>query len=224
LTWYDELVAAVGAVSAGGPVPPTARNAFSELASELHRSAATSWLGDIGPALTDAEVISNAAVFLFGGIETSEGMTANVLHHLLSAPEQLALVRDDRSLVDAAVEESLRLEPAVVRVDRYATVDTVLGDAPIRAGDPVFISIAAANRDPAHFDDPARFDVRRANARAHLAFAHGPHLCIGATSARLETRSAVNAVLDLLPGIGLAGEVEVRGSIFRKPTALHATW
>ena len=126
--------------------------------------------------------------------------------------------------MDAAVEESLRLEPAVVRVDRYATVDTVLGEAHIKAGDPVFISIAAANRDPAQFEEPDRFDVQRAQARTHLAFAHGPHLCIGATLARLQTRAAIEAVLDLLPGVQLAGPVDTRGTIFRKPVALHATW
>lgn len=226
LSWYDRLVAAVGEVSLGADVSDDARAAYHALADELLRAAEApgAWLGDVTETLTTDEVISNAAVFLFGGIETSEGMTANALHHLLANPSQLAAVRDDRTLVEAAVEESLRLEPAVVRVDRYATVDTVLGGAEIEAGDPVFISIAAANRDPEQYEEPDRFDVHRPQARTHLAFAHGPHLCIGATLARLQTGAAIEAVLDLLPGVQLAGPVDTRGTIFRKPVALHATW
>lgn len=226
LNWYDRLVSAVGQVSEGGEVSDDARAAYHALAAELLRVAEdpSSWLSDTADTLTIDETTSNAAVFLFGGIETSEGMTANALHHLLAHPRQMAAVCDDRTLVEPAVEESLRLEPAVVRIDRYATVDTVLGGANIKAGDPVFISIAAANRDPAQFEEPDRFDVHRRQARTHLAFAHGPHLCIGATLARLQTRAAIEAVLDLLPGVRLAGPVETRGTIFRKPVALHASW
>ena len=96
----------------------------------------------------------------------------------------------DRSLVDAAVEESLRLEPAAARVDRYATADVDLEGASIRERDLVIVSLAAANRDPLHFPDPDRFDVHRPNSRSHVTFAQGPHVCIGAQLARLETRAA----------------------------------
>ena len=226
LSWYDRLVAAVGEVSLGAEVSDDARKAYHALAGELLRSsnAPGAWLADATENLTAEEAIANAAVFLFGGIETSEGMTTNALHHLLADTHLLDTVRHDRTLVDAVVEESLRLEPAAARVDRYATVDTVLSGVEIKAGDPVFISIAAANRDPEHFAEPDRFDVHRAQARTHLAFAHGAHLCIGAALARLQTRAAINAVLDLLPGVQLAGPVETRGTIFRKPISLHASW
>ncbi len=226
LSWYDRLVAAVGEVSLGAEVSDDARTAYNALAGELLRSANApgAWLADATRNLTTVEAISNAAVFLFGGIETSEGMTANALHHLLADADLLATVRNDRRLVEAVVEESLRLEPAAARVDRYATVDTVLAGVAIKAGDPVFISIAAVNRDPEYFAEPDRFDVHRAQARTHLAFAHGAHLCIGATLARLQTRAAINAVLDLLPVVQLAGSVETRGTIFRKPVALQASW
>ena len=226
LGWYDRLVAAVGEVSQGKPVTDDARRAHASLAAELLRTLDQpgSWVAAATSNLTTEEAVANAAVFLFGGIETSEGMTANALHHLLANPAQLAQVAADRNLVDAAVEESLRLEPAVVRVDRYATADATLAGVDIRKGDPVFISLAAANRDPAHFTDPDRYDVNRPQARAHLAFAHGPHLCIGATLARIQTRAAINAVLDALPGLRLSGAVDTCGTIFRKPVALHATW
>ena len=153
--------------------------------------------GTASPALTTAEVISNAAVIMFGGIETTEGMISNVILHLLRHPGQLALVREDPGLVPGAVEESLRLEPAAAVVDRYATRDVTLAGARIRAGDLVTVSLAGAGRDPAVYPDPDTFDVRRSNARLNLAFAHGPHFCLGAHLARLEAQAAVRAVLTL---------------------------
>jgi cytochrome P450 len=213
-----------GAAAAAG------RAAFAELAASLRQviaaPPASSLLADVTGPLTEAEAISNAAVLLFGGIETTEGMIANVMLHLLSSPGELELVRADRGLIPAAVEESLRLEPAAAVVDRYATSDAELSGARIRAGDPVTVSIAGANRDPAIFPDPDRFDVRRPNATRHLAFAHGPHFCLGAHLARLEARIAVATLLDRLPQLRLDDRYPAtpRGLVFRKPTDLRARW
>ena len=181
--------------------------------------------GNTGTLLTTAEVISNAAVIMFGGIETTEGMISNVILHLLRSPSQLALVREDPGLVANAVEESLRLEPAAAVVDRYATRDVTLAGAGIRAGDLVTVSLAGAGRDPAVFTDPGTFDVRRANARLNLAFAHGPHFCLGAHLARLEAQAAVRAVLTL-PGLRLdpGCAAAPRGLVFRKPPSLRVLW
>ncbi|MEX0846677.1 MAG: cytochrome P450 [Ilumatobacteraceae bacterium] len=226
LGWYDAIVEAVGVVSTGAPVPDSGHEAFAHLAAAL-RSASRrddSVLHDVTATLSDAEVVSNAAVFLFGGIETSEGMTTSLLWHLLAHPDQLAMVRADRQLADAAVEESLRLEPAAARVDRYATRDVELASAHIRRGDLVVVSLSGANRDPAVYDRPDHLDITRANARTHLAFAQGPHACIGAQLARIEARAALDAVLDLLPGVELAEAAEAGGVIFRKPPTLHARW
>jgi cytochrome P450 len=178
-----------------------------------------------GSGLSTPEAISNAAVIMFGGIETTEGMIGNAILHLLSHPDQLALVRADDDLVPNAVEESLRLEPAAAVVDRYATRDIVLAGAAIRRGDLVTVSLAGAGRDPAVFADPDVFDVRRDNARMNLAFAHGPHFCLGAHLARLEAQAAVRAVLRL-PGLRLDPErpAAPRGLVFRKPPALHLIW
>jgi cytochrome P450 len=177
------------------------------------------------PVLTTAEVISNAAVIMFGGIETTEGMISNVILHLLRHPGQLALVREDPDLVPGAVEESLRLEPAAAVVDRYATRDVTLGGARIRAGDLVTVSLAGAGRDPAVYPDPDTYDVRRSNARTNLAFAHGPHFCLGAHLARLEAQAAVRAVLTL-PELRLdpAHPAAPRGLVFRKPPSLRVRW
>jgi cytochrome P450 len=181
--------------------------------------------GAASPSLTTTEVISNAAVIMFGGIETTEGMISNGILHLLQHPGQLALVREDPGLVTGAVEESLRLEPAAAVVDRYAARDVTLGGAQIRAGDLVTVSLAGAGRDPAVFPDPDTFDVRRPNARLNLAFAHGPHFCLGAHLARLEAQAAVRAVLTL-PQLRLdpAHPAAPRGLVFRKPPSLRVRW
>jgi cytochrome P450 len=188
-------------------------------------AAGTAATGTAAAGLSTAEVISNAAVIMFGGIETTEGMICNVILHLLRHPGQLALVREDPALVPNAVEESLRLEPAAAVVDRYATRDVALGGAWIRAGDLVTVSLAGAGRDPAVFPRPGTFDVRRRDARLNLAFAHGPHFCLGAHLARLEAQAAVRAMLTL-PGLRLdpAHPAAPRGLVFRKPPSLRVLW
>lgn len=163
---------------------------------------------------------------MFGGIETTEAMITNALLHLLRHPDQLALVQADTGLLDGAIEESLRLEPGAAVVDRYATRDTVLGPATIREGDLVTVSLTGANRDPAVFPDPDRFDVRRENARLQLAFAHGPHYCLAAHLARLETRIALQHLLERLPALRLDPDhpTAPHGLVFRKPPTLHVLW
>jgi cytochrome P450 len=233
LGWYAAIVAAVTEVTAGGELPATGRAAFAELRDAiepaLDREPGSSLLADAGSdagGLRRAEVVSNAAVMLFGGIETTEGMIANAIVHLLSHPDQLALVEADPGLLPNAIEESLRLEPAAAMVDRYATADVRLGDAAIRRGELVRVSVAAANRDPAAFPAPDRFDVRRENARQHLAFARGPHVCIGMHLARLEAHTAVGRLLDRLPGLRLDPErpSAPSGLVFRKPPELRVVW
>jgi cytochrome P450 len=178
-----------------------------------------------GGQLSTDEVISDAAVVMFGGIDTTDGMIANAVLHLLGQPDQLGLVRADPGLLPAAVEESLRLEPAAAIVDRYATADAEVAGTKIRAGDRVTVSITGANRDPAVFGDPDRFDLARPESGRHLAFAHGPHFCIGAPPARAETLAALRALL-ALPGLRLdpAQPAEPRGLVFRKPPTLHVLW
>ena len=246
LTWYDGIVAAVqaeGAAAGRGALPDTGADtgadgvtsvaaggtaAFGELAASLREVIARgdSLLAEVTGPLAEQEAISNAAVLMFGGIETTEGMITNALLHVLSSPAQLALVLADPGLVPAAVEESLRLEPAAAVVDRYATAGTRLGGTAIQAGDQVTVSITGANRDPAVFADPDVFDVRRPNAGRHLAFAHGPHFCLGAHLARLEAQVAVGTLLARLPRLRLdpGYPSAPRGLVFRKPPALRVRW
>ena len=233
LGWYDAIVASVTEITGGRPPTEAGRRGFEQLRAAiepaLERAPETSLVaaaaGDAG-GLERAEVVSNAAVLLFGGIETTEGMIANAIAHLLSHPDQLATVRAEPELLAGAIEESLRLEPAAAVIDRYATRDAGLGGAAILERELVVVSIAGANRDPSVFPDPDRFDVRRPNAKLHAAFAHGPHVCIGMHLARLEAQTAVARVLERLPGLRLdpAHHPAPRGLVFRKPDALRVRW
>jgi cytochrome P450 len=225
--FYDAIVAAVDAITAGAALPAAGAGAFAELRArllEVIESGEDSLLATAaaGHGLMHEEIVSNAAVLLFGGIETTEGMIANAILALLERPDALAAVRADPALTAAAIEESLRLEPAAAVVDRYATRDTVLGEARIARGELVRLSIAAANRDPDVFATPDRFVLHRADRR-HLAFAHGPHVCVGVHLARLEARTALAGLLARFPGLRLDPERRapvVRGLVFRKPVAL----
>ncbi|MGZ4247422.1 MAG: cytochrome P450 [Solirubrobacteraceae bacterium] len=232
LAWYDAIVSAVTEITAGSDVPASGREAFAALRDRLLEVIRSGDRGSLLAAaaadtqLSDEEIVSNAAVLLFGGIETTEGMIANAVLALLERPEALARVRREPDLLDAAIEESLRLEPAAAVVDRYAVGDVELGGVAIGGGELVRVSIAAANRDPAAFTDPDRFDLERANSGRHLAFAHGPHVCVGVHLARLEARTALSILLNRLPGLRVDPErpAEVRGLVFRKPPALHVVW
>ncbi|MGP4012370.1 cytochrome P450 [Streptomyces sp. 4N124] len=230
LSWYDAIVGAVSDITAGRPATAAGAAAFDELRDSVEATVTagvdTSLLVAAAERLRLPEVVANAAVLMFGGIETTEGMIANTVLHLLSEPGQLALVRADPGLVDAAIEESLRLEPAAAVVDRYATADVTIGGAEVRRGDLVVVSLAGANRDPEVFPDPDRFDLRRTNSRLQLAFAHGPHFCLGAHLARLETRVCLLTLLERLPGLRLdaAASTAPSGLLFRKPSALHVRW
>ena len=233
LGWYDSIVAGVTEITAGMPPDPSAGEAFERLRASVERvfgrdpdTSLVAAAAAGGGELSGREVVSNAAVLLFGGIETTEGMIANAILHVLSNPEQRALVERDSSLVGPAVEESLRLEPAAAVIDRYATRDVELGGVQIGERDLVTLSLAGANRDPAVFPDPDRFDVSRENARLHVTFAQGPHVCIGMHLARLEAQVALSRLLARLPGVQLDPQrpSAARGLVFRKPPTLWAGW
>lgn len=232
LRWYGAISAAIEALTVG--LEPSAGD--HQAIARVYRSVDTTLANADGATflheieaqgiLRRDEIGSATAVLMFGAIETAEGMTANALWHLLNDPAALTSVLADRSLVPTAIEESLRLEPAAAVVDRYTTVDTVLGNVAIPAGDLVTLSLLAANRDPLLFELPDRFDLDRSNARQHVTFVQGPHRCIGLHLARIETAAAIDATLDMCPGIRLDHEASTppSGLIFRKPARLVAHW
>jgi cytochrome P450 len=232
LAWYDAIVAAVTEITAGDGSGEPGRQAFAALRERLRAVMQAGEQGSLlaaagrGSELTADQVISNAAVLLFGGIETTEGMIANAVLKLLEHPDSLEQVRREPALLNAAIEESLRLEPAAAVLDRYATANAALGDVEVARGDLVRLSISAANRDPQTFEDPDRFDLSRKHTRRHLAFAQGPHVCVGVHLARLETRVAVGELLARLPDLRLdpLHPARVRGLVFRKPQLLQVLW
>jgi cytochrome P450 len=216
--WYRQIVASVSGIAAGDP--PTERGAVAMV--EL--GAAVRAAGPPPSGLSVQEAVSDAAVIMFGGIETTEGMILNLLRHVLADPAVRSAVAADPMRAEAAVEESLRLEPAAAVVDRYATRDVAVGTAAVGAGDLVVVSIAGANRDPIEFPHPDRFDLDRPNARRHLAFAAGPHVCIGMDLARLEAVTALTTLLERRPDVRLARDApQPVGLVFRKPPALPVT-
>ncbi len=234
---YDEIVTSVTAISAGHPPTAAGSTAATRLRARLEpvidgrrgdsllAAAAAEREGGALAALGHDEIAANAAVLLFGGIETTEGMIANALREILTHPGERERVRDDPGALDGVIDESLRREPAAAVIDRYATRDVRLGEARIARGELVRISLAGANRDPAVFPDPDHYDPTRTNARRHLAFAQGPHVCVGVHLARLEARAALGEAITL-PGLRLdpARPSPVRGLIFRKPVRLDTLW
>ena len=232
LAWYREIVTAVAELAPSAAAGQTESVAsFGELAAGLRAAIASGQAPLLSQAarngtLSDDEVVSNAAVALFGGIETTEGMICNAVFCLGSQPGAFQIVAEDLDLVPGAVEESLRMEPAAAVVDRYATREVEVAGVAIARRDLVRVSITAANRDPAAFADPDRFDLWRPDATRHLAFARGPHFCIGAHLARLETVTAVVTLVSRLPSLRLDPDhpAQVRGLVFRKPADLRVRW
>lgn len=224
LELYRQISGAVTALAAGADADASA--AVDALREAVARSAGEGTaLSEIGRSLTSEELFSNVAVMLFGGIETGEGMTANLFWRLLIS-DWWDRIRRASHLWEAAIEETLRLEPAATRVDRYATADVRLGSASVRRGDLVIVSLAAANRDASVFSDPHDFDPTRTNLNRQLAFAQGPHLCIGRHLARLQTRISLESVARHLPELRLVREQSQRpsGLVFRKPPKVTVTW
>jgi cytochrome P450 len=237
LSWYGSIVASVTSITAGTGATAAGGGAFRGLSRRLRAITSTdrdSLLAVAAGAgdLSHEEVVSNAAVILFGGIETTEGMIATALTYLLGEegltrePDWRARAATDPAILDHVIDESLRLEPAAAVIDRYATRDTELGGTAIAAGELVRLSLSAANRDPAVFTSPDQFDPERSDRRRHIAFAQGPHVCVGVHLARLEARAALSTLLTGLPGLRLdpCRPPQITGLVFRKPQRLHALW
>ena len=160
-----------------------------------------------GEHLSAAELVSTVVTLLVAGHETTLSLIGNGLLALLQHPEQLAQLRQDPSRMSSAIEEMLRYESPVARQPRAIIEDVILGGQTLQRGQMAFQFLNAANRDPAYFADPDRFDLRRTNNR-HLAFGNGVHFCVGAPLARLEGPIAIGTVLRRMPKLQRVGEAE----------------
>jgi cytochrome P450 len=154
--------------------------------------------------LTESEVASLAFNLLVAGHETTSGLLAHCLDYALSIPSRWAGLVADPSIVPGYVEETLRFGPAIDGWLRMTSRDVTIGGATIPAGSRCLLLIGAANRDPAAFAEPDRFDPRRADVRDHVSFGYGPHFCIGAALARLEAQTALTQLAAAVPGLRLA--------------------
>lgn len=158
---------------------------------------------------TDEEIVGNAMLLLLAGHVAVRNLIGNIVYLLLTHRDQKAKLDADPALLGAVVEEVLRFEPPVTLIPRIALEPVEVSGRTIPAGAVVQLSLAAANRDPAHFPDPHRFDVTRRPKRV-LSFGHGPHGCAGAHLARLQGEMAVRLVLRRFPVLSLPDRGAIR--------------
>lgn len=156
--------------------------------------------------MTEHEAFYYALIILVAGNETTTNLLGIMLIKLAQDPELYAAVRNDRGLLRNAVEETARWGSPVQWVTRTTTVPVEVGATLIPRGARVVLFYASANRDPARFEEPDRYDIAR-NTIGHLAFGHGVHFCLGAHLARLEVITAIDRLLDEVAGLELAGPV-----------------
>jgi len=179
-----------------------------------------------GERLDDAQICSFLRLLLPAGAETTYRSSSNLLYGLLTNPDQLDALRADRTLLTQAIEEGLRWEPPLLGIMRTATCDTEIEGMKIPAGSVVAVNLGSANHDERYWDNAEDFDIFR-TPRQHIAFAWGPHMCLGLHLARMETRVALTQVLDRLPNVRLDPDAEapfITGAVFRAPNALPVVW
>lgn len=150
--------------------------------------------------LSDAEVLAFSRLLLIAGNETTTNLVARMVTTLLDHPDQLEKLKADMSLLPNAVEETLRYAGIVPTLPRLTTEDVEVGGVKIPAGRIVMPFFMAANRDPRRFPDPDRYDITR-KTTGHLGFGFGAHFCLGAHLARLETRIAMQGIIERLPNL-----------------------
>jgi cytochrome P450 len=210
--------------SASAEVNETVAPVLERLASKPDDTLLSSMLHTEvdGQRLTREEIQANLKVMIVGGLQATSDLLALSFWALLSHPAQLAEVVADRDLVDKAIEEGARWHSPVGTSTRQTTRDTELGGTRLPAGALVAAVLASANRDEHNWTDPDRFDIHR-NEGSHLAFATGPHLCIGSRLGRYEARTGFRVLLDRLSNLRLDPDrpTEISGWEFRSPHHLY---
>jgi len=204
------------------------RELFAPVVAARRNDAREDLISVLAHAELEGLRLSDEAIYAFlcllapAGAETTYRSSSNLLFGLLTHPDQLDAVRADPSLVPQTIEEGLRWEPPLLGILRTATVDTQLAGVAIPAGAPVSVSLGGANRDPSRWSEPDRFDVFR-EQKPHIAFAIGPHVCLGMHLARMETRVLLQTLFERLPNLRLdpeAKDAHITGLIFRSPREL----
>ncbi len=202
---------------------------------ELRKSKPTEdIIGDLVTAELDGEKLSDEAIYSFlrlllpAGLETTYRSSGNLLYLLLTHPDQFAAVQADRELLPQAIEEGLRFETPLTTVQRFTTEDTKVEGVKIPARSVVGVCIGSANRDERRWERSEEFDIFRKHM-PHISFAAGEHTCLGLHLARLETRVALECLLNRLTDVELvtdgdAQDPHIHGQPFRSPNALPVTF
>jgi cytochrome P450 len=226
------LIGIAGEMEAGFAASMELRDYFQGLIDRRRSSPADDVIGDLvtaevdGEQLTDEAICSFLRLLLPAGIETTFRSSGNLLFLLLTHPDQFDQVREHRELVPQAIEEGLRFETPLTTVARFAARDVELGGHMIREGATVSPVIGSANRDESRWENPESFDIHR-TAQPHIAFAAGPHMCLGMHLARIETEVMLHVLMDSFDHIQLDPgdrDPHIRGMAFRSPTSLPVSF
>lgn len=227
--WAIEITSVASNWERGMAASVALRDYFAEVLAERRRRPADDLMSELavaqldGRRLEDEEIFSFLRLLLPAGVETTYRASGNLLYGLLTHPEQLLAVRADRGLLVPAFEETLRWEPPVTMILRRATRQTELAGVLIEEGADVGLMLGAANRDERKYPEPDRFDIFR-ECRQNVGFGFGVHVCLGMHLARMETKVAMNTVLDRLGDLRLdpapGQDLHIRGLAFRSPIAL----
>ena len=153
-------------------------------------------------------------LIVFAGNDTTRNSLSGTMRLITEFPEQRAKLLDNPDLFPNFVHEAIRMVSPVTYMRRTVTKPTELGGQPLAEGDKVVMYYAAANRDPAKFPNPNEFDIERANAKEHLAFGHGPHVCLGQRVANMQLEAAYRKILDRFPNIRWTGEQTIAPNNF----------
>ncbi|WP_344601865.1 cytochrome P450 [Sporichthya brevicatena] len=180
------------------------RNPGDNLLSRM--VAASDDEGRSGAGLSEQELMQTAGLLLFAGFETTVNLIGSGTLRLLAHPDQLEILRAQPEYWRTAIDEMLRLDGPVQITARYPVEDVVIQGVKVPRGRMVATLLAGANRDPAAFPDPNRFDVTRANAKEHLALGAGVHICLGASLARMEGEVGLGRLFERFPNLAKAGE------------------
>lgn len=231
--WSDKIVEADN-VLPGMPMPDDIKLAMSEL-RDFFSTQIEQRRGRPGPdlvsalvaaheqseALSAGELLAFVILLLLAGNETTTNLIGNGTLALGRHPDQMSLLRQKPELMPRAIDEMLRYDGPVQSTFRTAICDTNVGGTDIKAGTGVFVMVAAANRDPAHFPDPDKFDITR-DPNDHLAFGEGIHFCLGSGLARVEGSIAIATLLERFPRLRLANPeapLKYKGSYFLRGLA-----
>lgn len=181
---------------------------FEAILGQRRQNPGTDLIGKLivveerGSMLSEEELTGACITLMAGAYETTTYLIGNGLLALLRHPDQLQRLRENPMLIDSAVEELLRYDGPALSVVRRAIEDTQIGGRWLRTGQKIYCMLHAANRDPERFPEPDRLDIDRKDNR-HLGLGHGIHFCLGAVLTRLETKIAINTLIQRLPNLHL---------------------